>query len=446
MGSVWTIAMKDLRLLARDKGGLFFALVFPFLMAIFFGTVFSSGGSGGGGSSKIPVALVDEDGTARSQAFAQTLQGATELAITAEETDSAGARAPLTRERAEDLVRRGQQTAYIVIPRGYGDESVSLFVGTPPELLLGIDPSRSAASGMLEGLVTKYAFEEFGRTFQDPARMRAEMARNLKLVGDAEGLDPMRRMLMQGMFGSIDKLMEDVETRGDEAAAAESGVEFNGFNPAPIRTVEIAPRKQQKRNAYAWTFPQGIMWGVAGCAATFGISLVSERSKGTLVRLRTAPLSWTQVLAGKGLACLLAILIVGTLLLVMARAVFGVVPTSVPLVAMGLLATALCFVGVMMLLSVLGRTEASASGIGWALILVMMMTGGAAIPVEVMPEWMRQAAGISPVKWGILAIEGGLWRGYSLGEMALPCLILLGVGLGCAIIGVVAFRRLESRA
>lgn len=443
MRSVWTIAMKDLRLLARDKGGLFFAVVFPFLMAIFFGTVFSSGGSGGGGSSKIPVALVDEDGSARSRAFAQTLQKATELAITVDEPGADGVRSPLTREQADDMVRRGSQTAYIVIPKGYGDESVSLFVGTPPELLLGIDPSRSAASGMLEGLLTKYAFEEFGKTFQDPARMRAEMARNQKLVSEAEGLDPVRRALMQGMFGSIDTLMADVETRGDGSADSEVG--FNGFNPAPIRTVEVAPKKQQKRNAYAWTFPQGIMWGVAGCAAAFGISLVSERSKGTLVRLRTAPLSWTQVLAGKGLACLLAILMVGTLLLLMARFVFGAIPTSTPLVALGLLATALCFVGVMMLLSVLGRTEAAASGIGWALILVMMMTGGAAIPVEVMPEWMRQAAGLSPVKWGILAIEGGLWRGYSLGEMALPCAILLVVGFGCAIVGVVVFRRLESR-
>ncbi len=445
MGRIWTIAIKDLRLLARDKGGLFFALVFPFLMAIFFGTVFSSGGGGGGGGSRIPVALVDEDNSARSREFAQTLMGATELTITTDQADGAGARAPLSRAAAEDLVRRGAQTAYLVIPKGYGDENVSLFMGSQPEFELGIDPSRGAASAMLEGILTKYAFEGLSKTFQEPDRMRAEMARNLKLVEKDSAVDPMRRALLQGMFGSIDNLMADVETRGD--GAEETGAAgFNGFNPAPIKKIEVAPREQKKRNAYAWTFPQGLMWGVAGCAATFGISLVSERSKGTLVRLRTAPLSWTQVLAGKGLACLLAILFVGTLLLLTARLAFGVVPSSVPLVALGLVATALCFVGIMMLLSVLGRTEASAAGIGWALILVMMMTGGAAIPVEVMPDWMRQAAGISPVKWGILAIEGGLWRGYSLREMLAPCAILLSVGVVSAVVGVVVFRRLETRS
>lgn len=441
MYSIWTIAMKDLRLLVRDKGGLFFALVFPFLMAIFFGTIFSGGG-GGGGSSKIPIALVDEDRTPGSMAFAQTLQGASELALLTEMRSADGAPAPLTREQATDLVRRGKQTAYVVIPKGYGDENASLFIGQSRELELGIDPSRAAAAGMLEGLLTKYAFEELGKTFQEPARMRSEVARNMKIVGEDKDLDPARRMLLQGMFGSIDSLMADMQQSSESGAEGDS--QFNGFNPATIKKVEVAPQTKQKRNAYAWTFPQGLMWGVAGCAATFGISLVSERSKGTLVRLRTAPLSWAQILAGKGLACLLAILFVGTLLLTTARIVFGVVPTSIPLLAIGLITTALCFVGVMMLLSVLGRTEASAAGIGWALILVMMMVGGAAVPIEVMPEWMRQAAGLSPVKWGILAIEGGLWRNYSWSEMLLPCAILLGVGALTGVAGVIMFRRLES--
>jgi ABC-2 type transport system permease protein len=35
---------------------------------------------------------------------------------------------------------------------------------------------------------------------------------------------------------------------------------------------------------------------------------------------------------------------------------------------------------------------------------------------------------ISPVKWGILALEGALWRGFGPREMLLPCLVLLGFG------------------
>ena len=92
-----------------------------------------------------------------------------------------------------------------------------------------------------------------------------------------------------------------------------------------------------------------------------------------------------------------------------------------------------------MLLSVLGKTEQSAGGIGWAVLLVMAMLGGGMIPLFIMPGWMQTLSHVSPVKWSILAMEGAIWRGFSFGEMMLPCGILLGVGLACFAIGVRAF-------
>lgn len=438
MTRIWTIAMKDLRLLSRDKGGLFFVVVFPFLMAVFFGTIFSSGGGSGGGPSGIPVAVVDEDGSERSAALTRSLEGAGELRVHTTVDNQ-----PITRGRAEDMVRRGSLTAMLVIPQGYGSPERSLFWGEAPGLELGVDPSRNAAGSMVEGIITKYAYQDFAQIFTDPGAMRREMEKNLSLVTKSTTLDPLVRGLLTQMFGSIDAFM------AHSLAQSDSGGEGNGagFNPVTIHKREIAPEAvKERRNAYAWTFPQGVMWGVAGCAAAFGISLVSERSKGTLVRLRSSPLSWGQILAGKGLACFLTTMLVGTALLVTARLVFGVVPTSAPLVALGLLATAVCFVGLMMLLSVAGRTEASASGIGWAVILVLMMVGGAAVPLDVMPQWMRSAASVSPVKWGLVAIEGGLWRGYEAADMFLPCGILIVAGVLTGAAGVMAFRALEMRS
>ena len=67
----------------------------------------------------------------------------------------------------------------------------------------------------------------------------------------------------------------------------------------------------------------------------------------------------------------------------------------------------------MMLISTLGRTEQSASGAGWAILLVMAMLGGGMVPLFVMPAWMATASNVSPVKWAILALEGALWRGFT---------------------------------
>ena len=63
MREIWALAVKDLKLLVRDKAGLFFTFFFPVLYAIFFGTIFGGMGGGGGGSGETAIVVVDQDGT-----------------------------------------------------------------------------------------------------------------------------------------------------------------------------------------------------------------------------------------------------------------------------------------------------------------------------------------------------------------------------------------------
>ena len=181
-----------------------------------------------------------------------------------------------------------------------------------------------------------------------------------------------------------------------------------------------------------------------GCAAGFAISLVDERTKGTLVRLRIAPIGRMHILAGKALACGLTTIAAPTVLLLLAVVAFGVRPDSWPLLGVAVVCVALCFVGIMMLLSVLGKTERSAAGIGWAVLIVIAMIGGGTIPLAFMPPWMQPLSHLSPVKWSILAMEGAIWRNFSAAELALPCGILVAVGLLCFTIGTRAFRWSEE--
>jgi ABC-2 type transport system permease protein len=172
---------------------------------------------------------------------------------------------------------------------------------------------------------------------------------------------------------------------------------------------------------------------------TFGISLVTERTHGTLVRLRMAPLTRAQILGGKALACFITIMIVEVILLGVAFG-FGVRPSSMGILALGGVSAAVCFVGFMMLVASLGKTEQTASGAGWAILMPMSMLGGAMVPQFVMPQWMQAAGTISPIRWVVLAIEGGLWRQFSLGEMVVPCTILVAVGIACFVAGTRGLR------
>jgi ABC-2 type transport system permease protein len=108
-----------------------------------------------------------------------------------------------------------------------------------------------------------------------------------------------------------------------------------------------------------------------------------------------------------------------------------------------LVSAAVCFVGIMMAMSVLGKTEDSVAGAGWAILLVMAMLGGGMMPLFFMPGWLRAISSISPVKWGILALEGAVWRDFSMGELLLPVVILWGVGIAFFAIGVFVFSRSE---
>jgi ABC-2 type transport system permease protein len=188
------------------------------------------------------------------------------------------------------------------------------------------------------------------------------------------------------------------------------------------------------------TFPQGVVWGIIGCVMTFAVGIVTERVRGTFVRLQIAPLTRAQVLGGKALACFLSITILQIAIFTMGAFLFGVYPSSLPLLVLACASASAGFVGFMMMISSFGRTEQAVAGAGWAMLMPMAMLGGAMIPQFVMPSWMLTASNVSPVKWAILAIEGAVWRGFSPAEMVIPCAILLGFGAFCFVIGIRGLR------
>jgi len=105
------------------------------------------------------------------------------------------------------------------------------------------------------------------------------------------------------------------------------------------------------------------------------------------------------------------------------------------------LCSVLCFVGLMMFICTLGRTEQSAGGAGWAILMIMSMIGGGMVPLVFMPSWLRPFSHISPVKWSIFALEGAIWRNFSPAEMIYPCLVLLAIGVTFFFLGVEVLRR-----
>lgn len=419
MSRILAIARKDLRLLVRNRGSLFFTFAWPLIVALFFGTVF---GGSGGATSTITVALVDEDQTANAAALVKRLEATDGLVIE-----------PATREAALDSVRRGRRPAVVIVPKGYGVASERLFYGPPPTLELAVDPARKAEAAMLEGMLMGAASQGMQDMFSDTPRSRAAID---KALADAATATPGEREPLTRFLGELKSFV----ARNDRDEQASASTAPAAWKPVEVVTSEVARQRVGPRNAYEVTFPQGVLWGMIGCAFGFGISLVVERTRGTLTRLQMSPAPRSHVLAGKALACFVAILVVQVLLFGVARVLFGVRPGSLPLLVLAAVSLGIAFVGIMMVISVLGKTEQTVGGLAWAVMLPMSMLGGGMVPLFAMPAWMQRASNISPVKWGILALEGAIWRGFSFADMLLPCGILLAVGVVGFTIGARVFR------
>jgi len=421
MGVLWALAVKDLRLFVRDRVALFWALAFPLVFALFFGSLF---GGDDGARGKIAVVVVDAAGSKDSAAFVERL-GASE----ALEVDSVA-----DLEAATSMVRGGKRVAYLLIDESFEGGAFALFSGGgDPSIELGVDPSRSAEKGILEGLVMQSLFSGLATQMTDPAAMAAQMDAARKDLAES-GLDPAQQLALGALFDALDDFSQQA---GDSSLAP-----MTAPGQSMVRTAEVGvSRKGKPTSPFQITFAAAIVWGLSGCATTFATSLVRERTAGTLLRLRVAPLHPAMVLAGKGLACFVAGIAISLLLLTVGVVALGVTVSAVLPLLLALPAAALCFTGIMMVLSVIGKTETAVAGGGWVLILPLAMAGGGMIPLIAMPSWMLTISHVSPFRWAILAIEGGIWRDFSVAEVATPVAILLGLTAVLLAIGTTIYQR-----
>ncbi|MBK8976164.1 MAG: ABC transporter permease [Planctomycetes bacterium] len=417
MSALWSIAGKDLLLLWRDRAALFWLLGLPLLFATFFGAVFPGGGGGGRAMS---VVLVDDAANDGSRAFVRRLETSAALRL------AAG-----TLQQARAAVRDGDATAYLHVVR-MPDDGLGMFGGTRPELELGLDPSRRAEAGVLQGLVMEALFGGFREVFADRDRGREAAAVALESVRAADELPAVQRLVLTTFLESLDRFLAGVEMPAGDAAGP--------FEPR-LAIVDVARTTNRPFTPFEISFPQAIVWGLMGTAAGLALTLVRERREGTMVRLLAAPVGRATLLGGKLAASFVASCAVVAVLVAVGALVFGVrVPAPLALLAAAL-CSALAFAGLMLLLSTLGDTEQAVAGGSWGVLLVCAMLGGGMVPQFVMPDWMLAAGAVSPVRWAIAALEGATWRGVGAGRLLTSCAVLVGMGAATAAVGCARLRR-----
>ena len=144
-----------------------------------------------------------------------------------------------TRAEAEESVRTGGRRAFISVPSGFGAASERLFYGAPPTVELGLDPSRTAESGMLEGVLMKYGMQGLQQVLSDPEAGHRAVESALKtLPARRSARTPRwpRRRRSLGNWTSTCSVTGAVEPRAASTPGASGG---DGWTPLQVVKREV---------------------------------------------------------------------------------------------------------------------------------------------------------------------------------------------------------------
>lgn len=404
---VLDIALKDLLQIIRDRKSAIFLLAMPVVFTLFFGFVLAD--PGGDADQRIPVGVVNQDGTGLVADAFQTVLGASEVvrAVPLELAEGGS---------VDPLMAKQNLAGVVIIPAGY---SQGFYEGRQPDLETVLDSSSMNGTTVQNELQTA-VLRVLGAV--EAAQISTEMVESRQPAqGEAEARTA----------------WEDAFTR---AVAAWSNPPFQIQSEA-LTTMD-ANDEPQAATGFVQSSP-GIMvqFAVFGLLLP-GTVLVDERQKRVLHRLLTTPTSRAAVLAGHWLGFFLVSFLQMAVLVVIGQFAFGVGYLREPAATLSVMvAVALMASSLGLLLGVTAKKEEQV--ILYALIgmFVLSAMGGAWFPLEITGKTFSTIGHFLPSAWAMDGFQNIVLRGQGFGGILLPVGILLAYTAVFFAVAVWFFRR-----
>ncbi len=424
----WALVRKDLRLFFGDRRAVVVGLLVPIVLASFFGYLF--GGQGGKTeTSRMPVLVTDQDGSAISRAIIAQLSSDKNLDVKLS-----------TPDEARLQVRKGKARAAIVIPKDFGaDAGRAFFAGAKkPEISLLYDPSHGMEMGMVQGILSGAVMQAVSKEMFSGQSGREMVKESLAQIEKNNQMTPTEKKSLRDLLGSVEKWNEQ---QANEPASGRD-VPAGGLT-IPFETHEeaITSGTEDKYNSYAHAFGgMGIQF-ILFMGLDVGVRLLLLRQSGLWQRLRAAPLSRSVLLGSRAVS---AALISGFILFVLfafARLAFGVRIQGSVLGFLGVCAAfSLMTAAFGLLIAALGKTVEATRGYAVMATLIMVMLGGSWVPTMFFPRWMQKLTVVIPTRWAMDGLDGMTWRGLGLSEAVLPITVLLLFSLLFGVLAVMSVR------
>lgn len=422
MNAIRALVRKDLLVFFRDRRALLMSFATPILLGAFMGYFFSGNDQP---TSKIPVAVVDQDQSAVSRKLVSGLAGDKAVEVRSSELYP-----------ARELVRKGKVAAALILPKGFGDGATRNFfrAETKQILTLLVDPSRSTEAAVVRGLLAQHSMEAIsGEVFGGTAGLDM-LKESAAAVDKNPDIAPSTRKALRELYGNVATLNENGAMK--DGTGKSPGLSL----PYELKEEPVTSKTGVRYNGYAHSFAgMGVQFilfmGIEG-----GMALLILRRSSLWRRLRTAPVGRHSFLVARILssAVIAAVLLLG--IFAVGRLAFGVkVQGSLPgfLLITGAFAL---FTGAFgLLIAALGRSPEATRGLSIMATLFMLMLGGAWVPAFIFPPWLQKASLIFPTRWAIDGLEAMTWRGLGLGAALAPAGILLAFALAMGVLAWAQF-------
>ena len=414
MYKLWASIYKEFLLLTRDLGGLTILFVMPLVLIITI-TLIQDSSFKSIQESKIPILIVDNDKGMISSTIFKGLRNQKLFEVIVKEKES----------EVEELVFKGTYQLAIVIP-----ENLSR------DLALKISQN-------VEGVLSDFGMED-----KDTSATNIEIpTKEVRLYFDPA----IRQSFKISIKSGIDKMISKIETESIYKAFQEQLLDDDSsftFNSEKLITFnEITPKLKEndvlpnsaQHNVPAWT-----LFAIFFIIVPLSINMVKEKSQGTFVRLRTNPVSYSIVLAGKTVVFLMVCLIQFFLMVLIGVYLFPVLglPTlavsgKLFLAFLVALFSGLAAVGLGLLLGTVAKSQEQAAPFGATFVVVLAALGGVWVPVFMMPNFMQFISNLSPMNWGLNAFYDVFLRNGGLLEILPEIGLLFLFFLATTIISII---------
>ena len=408
-------------LLLRDWGGLGILFIMPSILLVAI-TLIQQSTFREAGNNVMPIVLVNNDDGGLGKTIEKNISETESLKLIQKQDGKT-----IDEAAARKLVSNGKYQIALVIP-----ENLSSV------LELRIDSN-------VEKILAEFSLEESDSSKNAVKEKPQEELSRIKLYFDPAVGEAFRNSVKN----DIEKLMSKVESRKIYTVFEEQmGIktESNMLDDNVVQFEEIIAQKGEGGivpNTVQHNVPAWILFGIFFIVVPLGINIVKEKNLGTIIRIRTSPVSYATIVSGKIITYTFICLIQFVLMLLIARFLFpqlGLIPfkPGAKLIPMAIVVIFSSFaaIGLGILIGTIMKTQEQSAPFGAIFTIIISAIGGIWVPVYLMPEIMQKVAAFSPMNWGIMAFYDIILRNGTLADIAKELLLLFGFFAGTFMLSV----------